>query len=609
MDRGTQPRPNPTNDLFVERLDSRLDSWKEIATYLGRSEKTARRWETRERLPVHRLLHEKAGSVYAYTGELDAWRSERKATAAEQASGSDAGSNDEGQRIIIAGSESADERPRPRLQRRPWLIPLAIITAISVVGFFAAIRWNGFGRGIRQVSIQSLAVLPLENLSEETGWEYFADGMTAELITELAKIPSLRVISRTSAMRYKRTRKSLKEIAHELNVDAIVEGEVLNSKQRVRVTAQLIQTATDRHLWAETYDRDLRDAVDLQAELAESISNAIKNRVTPAGRPRAPAHRADVEAYQAYLKGRFYWNKRTESGLKKSGEYFQLAIDKDPTYALAYAALADSYQLLGVHEWSPMKGTYSKAKLAANKALELDNSLGEAHTVLAGVTYGLDRNWQSAEREFKRALELSPGYATAHARYALFLARMGRTEESLAEMRRAQSLDPLSPGGFSGIGWLLLSARRYDEAIKQLQNALEMDTNLPLAHMHLGRAYEGKGKIQKALEELRKASALNAGPAVLASLAYAYARGGYILQAQGILRDLQERSEHAYVPPYDFAIVYAGFGEKDRALEWLSRSCKDQDVELVALNTDLELDDLRSDPRFRDLLRCVGLHQ
>ena len=232
-----------------------------------------------------------------------------------------------------------------------------------------------------------------------------------------------------------------------------------------------------------------------------------------------------------------------------------------------------------------MKGSYSKAKLAANKALELDNSLGEAHTVLAGVTYGLDRNWQAAESEFKRALELSPGYVTAHARYALFLSRMGRTEESLAEMRRVQSLDPLSPAGFSGIGWLLLSARRYDEAIKQLQNALELDTNLPLAHMNLGRAYEGTGKIQKAIQELRTASTLNTGPVVSASLAHAYARGGYIPQAQSILHDLQERSEHAYVPPYDFAIVYAGFGEKNMALEWLSKSCKDRDVELVALKS------------------------
>jgi tetratricopeptide (TPR) repeat protein len=350
--------------------------------------------------------------------------------------------------------------------------------------------------------------------------------------------------------------------------------------------------------------------VELQSEVAESITNAIKARVPGAERARlAGGHRVNPEAYQAYLKGRYYWNKRGESGLKKSLEYFHLAINKDPQYALAYAALADSYQLMGVHEWAPIKGAYSQAKWAARKALELDNSLGEAHTVLAGVRYGLDRDWQGAEREFKLALELSPGYATAHARYAVFLMRMGRTAEGLAEMHRVQSLDPLSPGGFSGLGWLLLSARRYDEAVEKFQSSLEMDPNLGVAHMHLGRAYEGKGNFEKAINELRKAAALSAGPVELASLAHAYARGGYLLRARSIIRDLEERSARAYVPRYDMAIVYAGLGKKDRAFEWLAKSCNEQDVELVALNADLELDDLHSDPRFKDLLHCVGLYQ
>ena len=229
--------------------------------------------------------------------------------------------------------------------------------------------------------------------------------------------------------------------------------------------------------------------------------------------------------------------------------------------------------------------------------------------MLAGVTYGLDRDWQGAEREFKLALELSPGYAIAHARYAVFLMRMGRFEEGLAEVRRRQLLDPLSPGAFSSFGWQLLSARRYDKAIEQFQNSLEMDPNAGVAHMDLGRAYEGKGDSEKAINELRKAAALSAGPIELASLAHAYARGGHMLQARSILRDLEERSVRAYVPPYDIAIIYAGLGEKDRAFEWLAKSCNEQDVELVALNADLELDNLHSDARFHDLLRCVGLHQ
>jgi TolB-like protein/Tfp pilus assembly protein PilF len=587
-----------------------LDSWKEIAAYLSRSEKTVRRWEDREGLPVHRLLHEKGGSVYGYTGELDAWRNVRKAATKHEVVPSDGDARIGGRGSTMADLPRTDEDRLPKFHRRRWFISFFLITAISVIGLLAGIRRGPFLRGSSPVPIQSLAVLPLENLSGEAGWEYFADGMTAELITELAKISSLRVISRTSAMHYKRTRKSLKAIARELNVDAVVEGEVLNSKHRVRVTAQLIQTATDRHLWAETYERDLGDAVELQSEVAESITNAIKARVTRAERARlAGRHRVNTEAYLAYLKGRYYWNKRGESGLKKSVEYFHLAINKDPQYALAYAALADSYQLSGVHEWAPIKGAYSQAKWAARKALELDNSLGEAHTVLAGVRYGLDRDWQGAEREFKLALELSPGYATAHTRYAVFLMRMGRTAEGLAEVHRAQSLDPLSPGGFSGLGWQLLSARRYEEAIEQFQNSLEMDPNLGLVHMHLGRAYQGKGETGKAINELRKAADLIAGTVELATLAHAYARGSYMLQAQRILKDLEGRSVRAYVPPYDMAIVYAGLGNKDRAFEWLAKSCKEQDVELVALNADPELDNLHSDPRFEDLLHCVGLHQ
>jgi TolB-like protein/Flp pilus assembly protein TadD len=587
-----------------------LDSWKEIGAYLGRSEKTVRRWEDREGLPVHRLLHEKGGSVYGYTGELDAWRNVRKAATKHEVVASDGDARIDGRGSSMADLQRTDEDRLPKFHHRPWFISFFLITAISVIGLLVGIRRGPFLRGSSPVPIQSLAVLPLENLSGEAGWEYFADGMTAELITELAKISSLRVISRTSAMHYKRTRKPLKEIARELNVDAVVEGEVLNSNDRVRVTAQLIQTATDRHLWAETYERDLRDAVELQSEVAESITNAIKARVTRAEHARLTSgHRANAEAYQAYLKGRYYWNKRGESGLKKSVEYFRLAINIDPQYALAYAALADSYQLSGVHEWAPIKGAYSQAKWAAKKALELDNSLGEAHTVLAGVRYGLDRDWRGAEREFKLALELSPGYATAHTRYAVFLMRMGRTAEGLAEVHRAQSLDPLSPGGFSRLGWQLLSARRYDEAVEQFQNSLEMDPDAGVTHMDLGRAYEGQGDFEKAINELRKAAALSAGPIELASLAHAYARGGYMVEARSILKDLEERSVRAYVPPYDMAIVYAGLGKKDRAFEWLAKSCKEQDVELVALKADLELDALHSDPRFEDLLHCVGLRQ
>jgi TolB-like protein/Flp pilus assembly protein TadD len=587
----------------TEQLGRRLDSWKEIAAYLGRSEKTVQRWEEKEDLPVHRLVHEKRGSVYAYTSELDVWRDRRK-TANESAL------VDESRPPIL---EIPKRRIKDkRLARPPALLLIGLIVLLSIIGL-GLFSWHRLGTESRTGGgerIHSLAVLPLENLSGDTGQEYFADGMTAELITELAKIGSLRVISRTSAMRYKRSPKSLPEIARALRVDAVVEGEVLKTERRVRINAQLIEAATDRHIWAETYERDLRDAVELQGEVVESIATAIRAKVTPQEHARlSPKHAVNPEAYDAYLKGRFFWNKRTESGLKKSIEYFQYAIGKDPGYALAYAALADSYEIVGSPDLPPVKGTYLKAEAAARKALELDGSLGEAHTVLADVRYALNRDWTGAEREFKRAIELSPGYATAYQRYSTFLSKMGRHEESLRAIHKAQTLDPLSPAINGGVGSRLLWAHHYDDAIEELQRALEMDPNLGLTHRYLAWAQQAKGNPEKALNHLRQAVLLDSRTGLLAALAHGYALAGHAPQARSILKHLEERSRRGYVPPYEIAVVYAGLRQKDRAFQWLARSCQDQDVEFVSLKIDPDLDSLRSDPRFQNLLRCAGLAQ
>lgn len=585
------------------QLSRRLDSWKEIAAYLGRSQKTVQRWEETQELPVHRLLHEKRGSVYAYTRELDAWREGRKPEAESP--------------IVDESRPPIVEIPKlrineKRLTRPAALLLIGLIVLLMIIGL-GLFRWHRLVTQSRTGSgdrIHSLAVLPLENLSGDTGQEYFADGMTAELITELAKIGSLRVISRTSVMRYKRSRKPLPEIARALRVDAVVEGEVLKTERRVRITAQLIEAATDRHIWAETYERDLRDAVELQGEVVESIATAIRTKVTPEEHARlSPKHPVNPEAYDAYLKGRFFWNKRTESGLKKSIEYFQYAVGKDPQYALAYAALADSYKIVGSHDLPPVKDTYLKAEAAARKALELDGSLGEAHTVLADVRYELNRDWRSAEREFKRAIELSPGYATAYQRYSTFLSKMGRHEESLRAIHKAQTLDPLSPAINSGVGSRLLWAHRYDEAIEQLQRALEMDPNLGLTHRFLAWAHQAKGHPEEAINELRQAVLFDSRTGLLGSLAHGYALAGHAPEARSILKDMEERATRGYVPPYEIAVVYAGFGQKDRAFEWLARSCQDRDVEFVSLKVDPDLDNLRSDPRFENLLRCAGLVQ
>jgi TolB-like protein/Flp pilus assembly protein TadD len=642
METGEQARSNPLRDASsVERLGARLNSWKEIACYLGRSEKTLRRWEERENLPVYRLRHEKRGSIYAYTAEIDRWREARTATI-----DSDATVNGNGLRSIeipepavtadgllqsrspltdkpfssaVPDDPSVDDWVKETLpdgNAFPWAFhfPILRLAAVGLLLMAAGITsyvWHrartqsGPGAGER---IRSLAVLPLENLSGDAGQEYFADGMTAELITELAKIGSLRVTSRTSAMRYKRSRIPLNQIARELNVDALLEGEVLRSEHRIRINAQLIQAATDRHLWAETYERDLRDAVELQGEVAESIAYAIRTKVTPKEHARLTRNGwVDPEAYDAYLKGRFFWNKRTGPALNTSIDYFRRAINKDPGYALAYAALADSYLVLAGFGFVPPAQMYSEAKAAANKALEFDDAAADAHTVLGDTTYEMDRDWRAAEREFKRAIELNPGYATAHQRYSLFLSRMGRSEESQAEIRRAQALDPLSLIISGGVGWRLLWGHRYDEAVEQLHNALELDPHFGRAHMYLGWAYEAKANFEGAIDELGKANLSAGGPEVLASLAHAHALGGHSRKAERILKDLEQQSRVSYVPPYYIAVVYAGLGKKQQAFEWLSKSCKDQDIELVSLKADLRLDDLRSDPRFHGLLNCAGL--
>ena len=516
MNRRAHPRPEPLEaDSSLDKSRSRLDSWKQIAWYLGRSEKTVRRWEQREGLPIHRLLHEKRGSVYGYTGELDGWREAREAVVECDVPSNQSPPEAASQPALAGPAVDAARPANNRFQLRfPQLRTLGAASALVIataLGWFTSPRIHVSGGTPAGGRIRSVAVLPLENLSGNTEQEYFAEGMTAELITDLAKIGSLRVISRTSAMRYKRSRKPLAEIARELKVDAVVEGEVLKSERRVRITVQLIDAATDRHLWAESYERDLRDAVQLQGELAESIASAIRTKVTPEEHARLSSNRrVHPEAYEAYLKGLFFWNKTTASGLRKSIEYFQQAISKEPRYALAYAALADSYEMLGPDDLPPMRDASVKAEAAVHTALELDNSLGEAHTVLAVLAFKVNRDWRGAESEFKKAIDLSPGYATAYQRYSTFLSIMGRHEESLKAIRKAQALDPVSPSINGGLGARLLYARRYDEAIEQLQRALEMDPNLGLTHRYLGWAYEAKGHREKAIYELRKARLLDA---------------------------------------------------------------------------------------------------
>ena len=459
--------------------------------------------------------------------------------------------------------------------------------------------------------IKSLVVLPLEDLSAEKNQDYFADGMTDELIASLAKIRQLRVISRTSAMAYKGTRKPLSEIARDLHVDAVVEGTVLRAGNRVRITAELVQVSTDRHLWAETYESELGNILTLQSQVASAIVNEIRINLTPEEQKRLATPRlVNAQAYEDYLKGRYYWNKRSEEGLTKAVEYYQRAADKDPQYALAYAGLADCYDLLGstVIGAMPSADAAPKAKAAALKALAIDPSLVDAEITLASVKLNYDWDWQGAENGFKHTLELNPDQATAHQRYSLYLTAMGRSQDSIVEVKRAHDLDPLSLSINFSLAWRLYLARQYDQAIQQSRSTIDLDPNFVLAHLVLGQTYEQKGEFEMAIAELKKAASISPdSPLMLGALGHAYAVAGDTADAEKLRDDLLRRSGRQYVSPFYIALIFTGLKQNEKALDWLDKAYQDRSNPLIFLKVDPELDPLRSSPRFQDLQRRIGL--
>ncbi len=456
----------------------------------------------------------------------------------------------------------------------------------------------------RPRKIESLAVLPLEDLSGAPEQEYFAEGLTEALITTLAKIGDLRVVSRTSAMRYKGVRKPLQEIAQELDVDVVVEGTVLRAEQRVRITAQLIHAATETHLWAETYDRELRDVLSLQSEVAQAIARQIQIKLTPQEQAHFEQIQVvDPEAYEAYLKGRYHWNRRSGKGLQYAVQYFQQAIAKDSAYVAAYAGLADCLSLLGFWGFVHPDEGAGRAKQLALKAIEMNRGLAEAHTSLAWATIIYDFDFRTAEREYERAIELDPRYATAHQWFGISLILMGRFDEGFTELKRAIRLDPLSIiiNATLGMGYWL--ARRYDEQIEQFEKTLELDPDFALAHAVLGYAYLYKCMHEQGIAEVRKGLELSQGaPTFLAWLAEAYAAGGYFDEAQEIMRELEQTSTQRYVMRYQIARICAALGKKEEALQWLEIGYRERDPWTVVLKVEPRFDDLRSDPRFQDLM-------
>lgn len=476
----------------------------------------------------------------------------------------------------------------------------ALLAMVGVA--VAVITIRGWLMGSEEHPIHSLAVLPLQNMSGDPAQDYFADGITEELITDLAAIRSLRIISRTSSMLYKGARKPVREIGRELGTDAIIEGAVVRSGGRVRITAQLIDATTDRHMWAASYEEDIRDVLSVQDRVAREIADTVRTQLTPQERQRLRRSQpVNPKAYEAVLKGRYYAYKLSEDALRKGEAYFRDAIGLDPRYAPPYAGLA--YVWLARAGWTDSpEDAIPKAKRAAETALGLDPTLAEAHADLGLIHFWYDWDWPSAEREFRRALALNPGNALAHEAYGQTLAWMGRADESIAEGKKAVSLDPVSIEAMRILGEDYYFSRRYPAAVAAAREAVNMDPNYWFAHVSLGRAYLRSGKNKEAIAELETASRLQPdNPDGQSSLGNAFGVAGMRSQARAVLGKLQTLSKTRYVAPYQLAVIYAGLGDKDRSLELLEQDRHEHSMFVTWLKTDPALDDLRSDPRFDSL--------
>jgi serine/threonine protein kinase/Tfp pilus assembly protein PilF len=514
---------------------------------------------------------------------------------------------------LLTGSEVFPARPatpRARIAFPALGVAAAILIAVAVLAFnLGGVRSRFFG-GSSSASVQSLAVLPLRNLSGDPEQEYFADGLTDALIGDLAKISSLRVISHTSAMAYKGTKKTLPQIARELNVDSVVEGSVARAGQRVRVTAQLIKASTDAPVWSDAFDRDIKDVLSLQGEIARAIADRVQAKLTPEERVQLSAARTiNPEAHEAYLRGRFYWNKRPVD-TAKAIEFFQKAIAIDPAYAPPYAGLADTYATLGSWENGtlPPKEVFEKAKAAAAKALQIDPNLSDAHNSLAYTHLHYDWDWPASEKEFQTAIRLNPGNTNALHWYSHYLTAMGRTEESLATTHKGLQMSPLDVALNFHLGWALYFARRPDECIAHSRKAIEMELHPFWNHFMLGWGYEQKGNFAEAIRALEQAvENSKQSPVTLWTLGHAYAVAGRTEDANRLLQNLIEKSQTKYVPPYEIGMVYLGLGQRDRAFEYFEKGYEERSGWMAYLKVDPRLDPVRSDPRFADLYRRVGL--
>jgi TolB-like protein/DNA-binding winged helix-turn-helix (wHTH) protein/Tfp pilus assembly protein PilF len=515
-------------------------------------------------------------------------------------------------RVIGSGPRQQVPEPAPptaagtqlRWFRRGWFRPALAGTAFLLAA--GALAWRAPWRPAA-ASIRSLAVLPLQNLSGDPAQKYFADGFTEELTTNLAKIGSLRVVSRTSTMQYVEPRTLISRIARELNVDAVVEGSVLRSGNRVRITAQLIDARTDAHLWAQSYERDLGEILELQDSVTGDIATQVKASLSPEASAAFASHpRVNPEAYEAYLRGRNEIGRQTPDSIRNSVQHFQRAIDLDPLYATAYAGLADSFSLMANYSVLPPKEVFPRAEAAARKALELDPGSPEAHASLAFARHHFDWDWTGAEKGYKRAIQLSPSFPIVHLRYAVYLSNAGRHDEAIREIGLARQLDPLSLTVANNVGMVLFYARRYDEAIREVQSIIALNPDRIWPHMTLGFAYTQKRMYPLAIAESERADQLlGTGPGV--DLAQAYASSGQTEAARRALRELEKPDAAGLLDWFFIAGVYTALGDREQAFAWLEQAYQNRDFFLTYLNVYPFLDALHSDPRFVRLQQRVGV--
>ncbi len=609
------PRARATESTVGERLDS----WKEIAAYLKREVRTVQRWEKKEGLPVRRHLHDKLGSVYAYKTELDAWWKDRQQVLQDEESRPDESSrieleSPEGEDAAAAArqSSSAHEPPSARFSKKA--VGLLALSAVILIGTAYLVRRSVvLGTRMHPGKIK-LVVLPFRNLSGDPAQTPFVDGLTAEMTTQLGRLnpESLGVIDPNTARQ--EADKSIEEIKSDLGADYILEGSVRHSGGRVRIDAQLFQASDQTNVWAENYDRELRDILALQADVAQAIAYKIQITLSPTAKALlAQTPPVNPDAFEAYVQGISYWNRRSPDSLQKSTEFFRQATQLDPNYSLAYASLATSYTLMthAPNDVGAPKYLMPKAREAAKKALELDDSSAEAHAAVALVRQSYDWDWPGAEREYRRAFELNSAYASARQWYSLLLMALGRHQEAQAQIEMARQLDPLSTVIRSSYVQSLYFSREYDRVIDESKRTLALEPNFLLLRYHLGQAYVQTGRSAEAIEEFRQAKTLSGNlPVMVMALGHAYAVAGQKANALESIHELDDLARNRYVPPLYYAAIYTGLGDKRQAMDWLEKAFQQRTEYLIFLNVEPMADPLRADPRFQNLLRRIGLpHQ